>query len=698
MQEILNVARIGKCYPTYSSEFSRFARWFGMPVKSKSEFWAVRDVSFAMKSGETVALIGQNGAGKSTLLKMISGTVQPIEGKVHVSGRISAILELGLGFNAEFTGRQNVMHSGGLLGHFDSELRKLMPWIEDFAEIGEHFDLPVRTYSSGMMARLAFALATAVRPELLIVDEVLSVGDSYFQHKSFNRIREFRDQGAAILFVTHGMSSVRELCDRVILLDKGRMIKDGQPDEVVDYYNAMIAEKENSKLSIEQRRGKEGWLHTTSGTREVKMVTAELLDSVSNLPVSTVGVGQAVKVLLIARASVPIDKLVCGVMIRDRLGHVVWGSNTAYTRQHEEGIEQFEYIEFEITFKCDLGPGSYSITYALTDSESHTSRNFEWSDNVIIFDVINIDLPTFFGTSALGVTFNSRRSFSMTEWARAAMTASCQDSLNIPKVPRAGQVNSEDGISVQTMHNGLKVVAGGYHGAWMTKIIRDLSGHHEPQEELLFDALMNHVKPGTTMIELGAYWAYFSLWFLKAVPNSNALCVEPDPLNLQIGRKNAELNNLSHRIKWFEAWVGGTEEENHSAICETLGELRNLPQWNYGTVLRQNGAAPIEFLHCDAQGVELEFLKSMSNHSAGERPRFIMISTHHHSISGSRTTHEDCASLIESMGGKVLAQHSVDESYSGDGLIVAAFKEADFGLALPVISLNTAHDSLFQGA
>ncbi|RVC41186.1 ABC transporter ATP-binding protein, partial [Mesorhizobium sp. M4B.F.Ca.ET.088.02.2.1] len=171
---VLSVSHLSKRYASYASSLERFAGWFGAPVKPTEEFWPVKDISFSLAAGEALGLIGQNGAGKSTLLKLITGTVRPTEGTAHVSGRISAILELGLGFNPEFTGRQNAYHGGGLMGHSQARLNELMPHIEDFAEIGEFFDQPVRTYSSGMHARLAFALATAERPEVLIVDEVLS--------------------------------------------------------------------------------------------------------------------------------------------------------------------------------------------------------------------------------------------------------------------------------------------------------------------------------------------------------------------------------------------------------------------------------------------------------------------------------------------------------------------------------------------
>jgi lipopolysaccharide transport system ATP-binding protein len=409
MTSVLTVDHVSKRYPTYRSNLQRFANWFGASFAPTSEFWASRDISFQVNAGEAVALIGQNGAGKSTLLKIVTGTVRPTSGGVHVSGRISAILELGLGFNPEFTGRQNVYQAGGLMGFSQQELSELMPAIEAFAEIGEFYDQPVRVYSSGMQARLAFALATAKRPDILIVDEVLSVGDSYFQHKSFDRIRQFKEEGTAILLVTHGLGDVKALCERVILLDKGAVMKDGPPDEVVDYYNAMVAERENQKASIEQRRKDNGWLHTRSGSFEIRVDTLELLDRHTGKQLSTAMVNQELLLRLRAKAYADVPQLVLGYMLRDRTGHVVWGTNTWHTKQVISDVKAGEDIVFELPFTCGLGPGSYSFSPALVSSDTHLERNYEWQDNALVFDVVNTNQHFFLGSSWLDATFNILR-------------------------------------------------------------------------------------------------------------------------------------------------------------------------------------------------------------------------------------------------------------------------------------------------
>jgi lipopolysaccharide transport system ATP-binding protein len=411
----LLVSNIGKSYREWGSELKRIASWFLPSISPNEEHWVLKDVSFSIAPGEAIGIIGQNGAGKSTLLKLITGTTQPTQGSVQLHGRVAAILELGMGFNPDLTGRQNAFHSAGLMGYSSAEIERTMPAIESFAEVGEYFDQPVRTYSSGMQMRVAFSVATAFRPDLLIVDEALSVGDSYFQHKSFDRIRQFREEGVSIMFVTHSMGDVRTLCDRVILLDKGRVIKDGQPDEVVDYYNALIAAKENAKLTVEQRRVKSGWLITKSGTGEVVVESLKLIDAASENELAVVHVGQKIELVLNARSHGNISKLVLGFMIRDKQGHVIWGSNTWHTHQIQYNVVENEFLTFKLSFQCDLGPGSYSISTALTSHDTHLENNYEWTDNLLVFEVINVDKKLFIGSNWLNSEFFISRTSEQTK-------------------------------------------------------------------------------------------------------------------------------------------------------------------------------------------------------------------------------------------------------------------------------------------
>ena len=383
---LLSVKDLGKAYRSYRSEWIRFARWVGVPLKPTSEDWVLRHINFDIYPGQAIGIVGQNGAGKSTLLKMITGTLKPTEGSVQVSGRIAAILELGMGFSPDLTGRQNVMHAAGLMGFTTAEIHAVMPAIESFAEIGEYFDQPVRTYSSGMQMRVAFAVATAYRPDILIVDEALSVGDAYFQHKSFSRIREFQERGTSLLIVSHDKGAIQSLCDRAILLDNGTVIKDANPEEVFDFYNAIIAEKENSTVEVKQLES--GKSQTSSGSGEARVNEIALYNSKGEVA-EFVGVGEKVELRIKVKVYRPIRELVLGYGIKDRLGQTMYGTNTWHTNQVISEPNEGAVYEFKICFPANFGVGSYSVVTALHDRDTHLGTNYEWRDLALVFNVIN---------------------------------------------------------------------------------------------------------------------------------------------------------------------------------------------------------------------------------------------------------------------------------------------------------------------
>jgi len=390
----LSVSNLGKAYRTYRSEWQRFASWFAFPVRPIEEHWVVRHINFDIKPGEAVGIIGQNGAGKSTLLKLIAGTLKATEGKIQVNGRIAAILELGMGFNFELTGRQNVSHSAGLMGFSSQQINQVMPDIEAFAEIGEYFDEPMRTYSSGMQMRVAFAVATAYRPEILIIDEALSVGDTYFQHKSFGRIREFQEQGTTLLIVSHDRNAIQSLCGRAILLEKGNVIKDSNPEEVFDFYNAIIAEKENSTIEI--KKIESGKNQTISGSGEAVVTEISLFNNRGE-PIEIVGVGEHIELCIKVKVNQALETLVLGYSIKDRLGQVMYGTNTWLTEQVISCPQVGSVYAFRISFAANLGVGGYSVQTALVDRDTHLTANYEWRDLALVFDVINIDKAHFAG-------------------------------------------------------------------------------------------------------------------------------------------------------------------------------------------------------------------------------------------------------------------------------------------------------------
>ena len=391
----LVVSNLGKAYKRYSNKWARVREWVtGVPGHDKK--WVLKDISFVVKPGEAVGIVGVNGAGKSTLLKIVTGTTQPTSGKVQLQGRVAALLELGMGFHPDFTGRQNVGMAGQLLGLRAEEINACMPAIEEFAEIGEYIDRPVRTYSSGMQMRLAFSVATAVRPDVLIVDEALSVGDAYFQHKSFNKIREFREQGTTLLIVSHDRGAIQSLCSRAILLEDGHVVKDGSPDEVMDFYNALIAERENS--TVEVKRLESGRIQTTSGTGEARVESIELLNAKGEV-VEYVNVGEHVRLKVAVSVHADLPSLVLGYMIKDRLGQPVFGTNTFHMGIVLESLKQGERLILTFAFPVNIGVGSYSISTALHVADTHLAANYEWRDLALVFNVVNMSRKSFVGVS-----------------------------------------------------------------------------------------------------------------------------------------------------------------------------------------------------------------------------------------------------------------------------------------------------------
>ncbi|PRM92692.1 ABC transporter ATP-binding protein [Aliarcobacter cryaerophilus] len=396
MNDILEVKNIYKSYRTYNSEIWRILSWFGIKHKAIQENYTLKNISFSIKEGEAIGIIGQNGAGKSTLLKIITGTLQATKGEINTTGKISAILELGMGFHPDLTGRQNAYHSAGLMGYTSKQIDAVISDIEDFAEIGEYFDYPVRTYSSGMQMRVAFAVATAYRPNILIIDEALSVGDSYFQHKSFDKIKKFKEQGTSLLFVSHDKASILALCDRAILIDKGELLKEGNPEEITDYYNALIAQKENS--SVKQQNTNSNKLQTISGTGEATIEKVALYNQEGEL-IDVVGVGDLVDLKVDVKINKDISSLVLGYAIKDRLGQTMYGTNTWHTKQIIDFPKENDKYQFTLTFPANLGVGTYSIVIALTNSDTHLNENYEWRDLALIFDVVNLNKTYFVGST-----------------------------------------------------------------------------------------------------------------------------------------------------------------------------------------------------------------------------------------------------------------------------------------------------------
>src|SRR5690242_20315238 len=299
-----------------------------------TDFWALRDIGFTVEKGETLGLVGPNGCGKSTLLQIISGILQPTTGRVVARGRIAALLELGAGFNPEFSGRENVYLNGEIMGLSRAEIDRALPSIEAFAEIGEFIERPVKEYSSGMYVRLAFSTAIHVEPEILIVDEALAVGDAVFANRCIRKFQELRERRITVLFVSHDLGLVKQLSDRALLLLHGRIEAEGAPRDVINRYIGLVLEKQapqiqkSDRISASFRHG--------DGSSEILGI--EILNA-RDEPVSAVGSGECITVRVRSRFHAAKAEPMVGILIRTRIGMEVYGTNTR--------VEQLSLGEFQ---------------------------------------------------------------------------------------------------------------------------------------------------------------------------------------------------------------------------------------------------------------------------------------------------------------------------------------------------------------
>ncbi|MBL4781214.1 MAG: ABC transporter ATP-binding protein [Porticoccaceae bacterium] len=403
---MLRLCGVGKTYIEYPGFHHRLLSWFGIQTSRLKRHVILEDINLTLERGDAIAFVGQNGAGKSTLLKLITGILAPSDGTIEVAGKISAILELGMGFNGDFSGRENARNTLSIMGYHPEEIDRVMPELQAFSEVGEYFDQPVRIYSSGMQMRVAFAVATAFQPEILIIDEALSVGDAYFQHKSFARIRELQKQGTTLLIVSHDKQAIQSICNRAILLDQGRIAKEGKPIEVMDYYNALIAAKSNAE--IQTKPTTDGGLQTISGDGRAQISNIKLYNS-QGVETDELRVGELATLALEIEVKRPIDKLVCGFMLKERFGQVIFGTNTWFSEQVLDDLKVDEPLRLEIQFEAKLGVGSYSCTLALTGGATHLQDNYYWIDLALVFKVLNLDKTEFIGTNWLDPQFTIQR-------------------------------------------------------------------------------------------------------------------------------------------------------------------------------------------------------------------------------------------------------------------------------------------------
>ena len=346
-----------------------------------TDFWALKDISFEVDKGETLSLVGPNGCGKSTLLQIVSGILQPTTGRVVTRGRIAALLELGAGFNPEFSGRENVYLNGEIMGLSRAEIDRAMPSIEAFAEIGEFIERPVKEYSSGMYVRLAFSTAIHVDPEILIVDEALAVGDAVFANRCVRKFEELRARKVTVLFVSHDLGLVKQLSDRAILLLHGRILAHGRPSDVINRYIGLVLERQQAQATKEDRV--RGSFRHGDGTSEITAV--EILNGRGE-PAATVASGEPITVRVRSRFHTAQAHPMVGILIRTRIGMDVYGTNT--------GIEQIELGEMragdelvvEFRLECWLTPQQYTLTVA---TQSADGSSHDWLDDCVAFEVLD---------------------------------------------------------------------------------------------------------------------------------------------------------------------------------------------------------------------------------------------------------------------------------------------------------------------
>jgi ABC-type polysaccharide/polyol phosphate transport system ATPase subunit len=410
---MIRAEKVSKCFRIYRHPSDHLKELLHLGKKRFHEpFWAVKDVDLDVERGCCLGIIGENGSGKSTLLRVIAGVIRPTSGNIVVGGRVSALLELGAGFNPEFTGRENIFLNASILGFTDAQTRERIPSIEKFAEIGEFIDRPVKTYSSGMFVRLAFAVAIHMDPDILIVDEALSVGDFFFQQRCIRRIQQLKRQGVTIIFVSHDLEAVRSLADRTIWMDHGRVCLEGKTDDVVSRYLAAMVSRGRKEIMEEEAIGKP--LRTSAELDISEEALAKIPKFLAHIPnvdhrygngkarVQGIGIygkdgdpvnGVAQGDRICIRISVEFQDSVAqpnvGFMLRNRLGEDVTGTNLMYEGMRLAPATAGERLSVDFVMDLPfLHAGFYYFSPAAADGTLDQYEMCDWIDNACAIEVI----------------------------------------------------------------------------------------------------------------------------------------------------------------------------------------------------------------------------------------------------------------------------------------------------------------------
>lgn len=401
----IRIRSLSKKYPIYRRPSQKILEVLSLRrLQLHQEHWALRGIDLEVDPGTTVGIVGQNGSGKSTLLQIVAGILSQSAGACTVQGTVAALLELGAGFNSEFTGRENVYMNAAIQGLTKRQIDERLDGILDFAEIGPFIDQPVKTYSSGMFLRLAFSAAIHVDPDILLVDEALAVGDLIFQHRCINRIRRLRQEGKTILFVTHDLSAVTKFCDRAVLIDQSRLIMDDLPEPVVRRYQELIYERERRMAGQGEERldtpqdaslplvGTVPYIHNRYGEGGAEIIGI-ILHSPDGKVLNQAAAGEEALLLISVRFKRDLKDVIVGFKLRDHLGVEITSSNTAYEGLHLPAVRRQEKMTVAFRLRIpNIRPGSYSISPAVAQGNIWEHKIQDWIDNAYIINVLDTGL------------------------------------------------------------------------------------------------------------------------------------------------------------------------------------------------------------------------------------------------------------------------------------------------------------------
>ncbi|MFQ5720218.1 MAG: ABC transporter ATP-binding protein [Acidobacteriota bacterium] len=384
----VRLRHLRKEFEFFARPWDRLVQWASLGhVRRGTPFVAVDDVDLSIEAGESVGIVGANGAGKSTLLKLICGVLHPTAGSVEVDGRLAGLLELGTGFHPEFTGRANIILNARFLGLHRDEIEERLDDIIAFAGVGRFIDQPLRTYSTGMQLRLAFAVAAHTRPDLLVVDEALAVGDAAFTHRCVERIRRFHATGGTLLFATHDPGMLKTLCDRALLIDRGRILVEGSPQEVLELYNERIALPAGTEEILVQERERVAHAPHRSGNWSALIRSVELLGGPGEARRAFIS-GEKITIEVEVCFLTAVENPTIGILIRDRLGRDVYGTNTHLLQIASGSFAPGEKLVVSFVMPLELGAGEYSLTVAAHTLDVHVHDSFDWIDRVVSFKVL----------------------------------------------------------------------------------------------------------------------------------------------------------------------------------------------------------------------------------------------------------------------------------------------------------------------